>query len=29
MIDGKYWFPTYTHADANAHFKTASRAIRP
>lgn len=22
QIDGKYWFPTYTHADDTLHFKT-------
>jgi len=21
QIDGKYWFPTYTHADDTLHFK--------
>jgi len=22
QIDGKYWFPTYTHADDTLHFKS-------
>ena len=26
QIDGKYWFPTYTHADDTLHFKSGSRA---
>jgi hypothetical protein len=28
QIDGKYWFPTYTHADDTLHFKTSSQRIR-
>lgn len=28
QIDGKYWFPTYTHADDVLHFKTSSQRIR-
>jgi|SRR5580658_105454 hypothetical protein len=28
QIDGKYWFPTYTHADDTLHFKTSSQKIR-
>ena len=26
QIDGKYWFPTYTHADDTLHFKDATCA---
>src|SRR3954467_8110001 len=28
QIDGKYWFPTYTHADDTLHFKNSSVRIR-
>ncbi|HEY9140318.1 MAG TPA: hypothetical protein VIN93_05470 [Bryobacteraceae bacterium] len=28
QIDGKYWFPTYTHADDTLHFKDMSQRIR-
>ncbi|MGO9228762.1 MAG: hypothetical protein ACLQKA_06065 [Bryobacteraceae bacterium] len=28
QIDGKYWFPTYTHADDTLHFKEMSQRIR-
>jgi len=28
QIDGKYWFPTYTHADDTLHFKDSSQRIR-
>ena len=28
QIDGKYWFPTYTHADDTLHFKESSQRIR-
>jgi hypothetical protein len=28
QIDGKYWFPTYTHADDVLHFKDSSQRIR-
>ncbi|MFN7993958.1 MAG: hypothetical protein U0Q18_10170 [Bryobacteraceae bacterium] len=28
QIDGKYWFPTYTHADDVLHFKDNSQRIR-
>ena len=29
QIDGKYWFPTYTHADDTLHFKDGeSQRIR-
>jgi hypothetical protein len=28
QIDGKYWFPTYTHADDKLHFKDTSIKIR-
>jgi len=28
QIDGKYWFPTYTHADDVLHFKDNSQHIR-
>ncbi len=28
QIDGKYWFPTYTHADDTLHFKTLNQRIR-
>ncbi|MGA2039845.1 MAG: hypothetical protein ABSH42_11250 [Bryobacteraceae bacterium] len=28
QIDGKYWFPTYTHADDTLHFKDLSQRIR-
>jgi hypothetical protein len=28
QIDGKYWFPTYTHADDTLHFRTSSQRIR-
>ncbi|HKB48512.1 MAG TPA: hypothetical protein VKC57_12495, partial [Ktedonobacterales bacterium] len=27
-IDGKYWFPTYTHADDTLHFKQGPQRIR-
>jgi hypothetical protein len=27
QIDGKYWFPTYTHADDTLHFSTMSQRI--
>ncbi|PWU00962.1 MAG: hypothetical protein C5B51_24025 [Terriglobia bacterium] len=26
QIDGKYWFPTYTHADDTLHFKSGENA---
>ena len=28
QIDGKYWFPTYTHADDTLHFKQGPQRIR-
>jgi len=28
QIDGKYWFPTYTHADDTLHFKDSDQKIR-
>jgi hypothetical protein len=28
QIDGKYWFPTYTHADDTLHFKDSSIHMR-
>jgi len=28
QIDGKYWFPTYTHADDVLHFKEMDQRIR-
>jgi hypothetical protein len=28
QIDGKYWFPTYTHAEDTLHFKNQSVRIR-
>ena len=28
QIDGKYWFPTYTHADDTLHFKDRNQRIR-
>ena len=28
QIDGKYWFPTYTHADDTLHFKAGPVRIR-
>ena len=28
QIDGKYWFPTYTIANSNLHFKTGDQRIR-
>jgi hypothetical protein len=28
QIDGKYWFPTYTHANDTLHFKDSSQRIR-
>jgi hypothetical protein len=28
QIDGKYWFPTYTHADDTLHFKDHPQKIR-
>ena len=28
QIDGKYWFPTYTHADDTLHFKAGPQRIR-
>jgi hypothetical protein len=28
QIDGKYWFPTYTHADDTLHFKNGPVRIR-
>ncbi|MGB9456645.1 MAG: hypothetical protein WCB12_11405 [Bryobacteraceae bacterium] len=28
QIDGKYWFPTYTHADDTLHFKEMNQRIR-
>jgi hypothetical protein len=28
QIDGKYWFPTYTHADDTLHFKDMSQRIK-
>ena len=28
QIDGKYWFPTYTHADDTLHFKEGPQKIR-
>ena len=28
QIDGKYWFPTYTHADDTLHFKDSAQRIR-
>lgn len=28
QIDGKYWFPTYTHANDTLHFKNADQRVR-
>ncbi len=28
QIDGKYWFPTYTHADDTLHFKDSAQRLR-
>lgn len=28
QVDGKYWFPVYTHADDVLHFQTSSQRIR-
>jgi hypothetical protein len=28
QVDGKYWFPTYTHADDTLHFKEYDQRIR-
>jgi len=28
QVDGKYWFPTYTHADDVLHFKDQNQRIR-
>jgi hypothetical protein len=28
QIDGKYWFPTYTHADDTLHFKDMDQRMR-
>jgi hypothetical protein len=28
QVDGKYWFPTYTHADDTLHFKDLNQRIR-
>ena len=28
QIDGKYWFPTYTHADDTLNFKDMSQRIK-
>lgn len=28
QIDGKYWFPTYTHANDTLHFKDSDQRIR-
>jgi hypothetical protein len=28
QIDGKYWFPTYTHADDTLHFRDRDQRIR-
>jgi hypothetical protein len=28
QIDGKYWFPTYTHADDTLHFRDSEQRIR-
>jgi hypothetical protein len=28
QIDGKYWFPTYTHADDTLHFQDMNQRIR-
>jgi len=28
QIDGKYWFPTYTHANDTLHFKDSNQRIR-
>jgi hypothetical protein len=28
QIDGKYWFPTYTHADDTLHFQNSSQRIK-
>jgi hypothetical protein len=28
QVDGKYWFPTYTHADDTLHFKDYDQRIR-
>ena len=28
QVDGKYWFPTYTHADDTLHFKDHPQKIR-
>jgi hypothetical protein len=27
QIDGKYWFPTYTHADDTLHFQNMNQRI--
>ena len=29
QIDGKYWFPTYTHADDTLHFKNGDERAHP
>ena len=28
QVDGKYWFPVYTHADDVLHFQTGSQRVR-
>jgi hypothetical protein len=28
QVDGKYWFPVYTHADDVLHFQNMSQRIR-
>jgi hypothetical protein len=28
QVDGKYWFPTYTHADDTLHFRNGPQRIR-
>jgi hypothetical protein len=28
QVDGKYWFPTYTHADDTLHFQNMNQRIR-
>ncbi len=28
QVDGKYWFPVYTHADDVLHFQNSSQRIR-
>jgi hypothetical protein len=28
QVDGKYWFPTYTHADDTLHFKDMDQRVR-